>query len=258
MSRIAKPAGSVVSVENPDAPGTVLLVCEHANNTIPQEYHALGLTEAQRQMHIAWDPGALGIARGLAKRLNATLVAANVSRLVYDCNRAPDAPGACAATSEDQTIPGNANLAAADRAARTLAVYLPFHAALHTETSRRMALGRPPVLVTIHTFTPVWFGKPRAVELGIIHDADPGLARRLLAQARAATDLRCELNAPYSAADDVTHTLRLQATPYGLQNVMLEVRNDLVTTPEAQDQMAATLAPLLQSALTDRHKEAVS
>ena len=57
------------------------------------------------------------------------------------------------------------------------------------------------------------------------------------------------LNAPYSAADDVTHTLRLQATPYGLPNAMLEVRNDLIATPGAQEAMADRLAPILAQAL---------
>jgi len=105
------------------------------------------------------------------------------------------------------------------------------------------------VMVTIHSFTPIYMGQRRAVEFGVIHDADPTLARAVLAAALAQTSLRAELNAPYSAADDVTHTLRLQATPYGLANVMLEIRNDLIATPAAQEAMAERLAPVLVQAL---------
>ena len=83
----------------------------------------------------------------------------------------------------------------------------------------------------------------------MIHDADPRLAQAILAEAEARTPLTCGLNAPYSAADDVTHTLRLQATPYGLPNAMLEIRNDLIATPEAEDRMAAQLAPAIAAAL---------
>jgi predicted N-formylglutamate amidohydrolase len=36
----------------------------------------------------------------------------------------------------------------------------------------------------------------------------------------------------------------------GLANVMLELRNDLIATPEAQDAMADTLAAVLNGALS--------
>ncbi|MBI1218435.1 MAG: N-formylglutamate amidohydrolase [Rhodobacteraceae bacterium] len=236
-------------VEAQGAPGPVLLVCEHASNAIPAEYGTLGLGEDLRQAHIAWDPGALGLARGLARRLGAGLVHAPVSRLVYDCNRPPDAAGAMAERSEMHPVPGNAGLTAAARARRVAAVYLPFHDALHAEIARRLTLGPAPVIVTIHSFTPVWFGVPRAVEFGVIHDADPRLAEAVLGEARATLGLTCEMNAPYSAADDVTHTLKLQALPYGLLNVMLELRNDLIATEAAQEDMADRLAPVLARAV---------
>lgn len=236
-------------VERRAARGPWVFACEHAANLVPAAFADLGLTEAERAAHIAWDPGALPLARGLAAALDGVLVAARVSRLVYDCNRPPDAAGAMAATSEHYRIPGNDALAPAARAARALAVYLPFQDALRREIVRRLALGLAPVLVTVHSFTPVWFGRQRRVELGVIHDALPALARAVAAEAQARTGLATELNAPYSAADGVTHTLRLQALPYGIANVMLEVRNDLIATPAQQAAMAATLAPVLAAAL---------
>jgi len=238
----------VVTLENPDAAGPFLIVCEHASNAFPAAFGSLGLTEAQQSAHIAWDPGALGLARGLAARLDAPLVAARVSRLIYDLNRPPHSLGAMPARSETHDIPGNAGLTAEDRLARTEAVYLPFHAALRALIAQRLALGHPPVIVTVHSFTPLWHGTPRAVEFGVIHDADPSLALATVAAARS-TGLRTELNQPYSAADEVTHTLRLQASPFGLANVMLEIRNDLIASPAAQEAMADTLAPVLRAAL---------
>ncbi|HEX9856908.1 MAG TPA: N-formylglutamate amidohydrolase [Paracoccaceae bacterium] len=236
-------------IENEAARGRIVLVCEHASNAFPARWGDLGLSAAGRQAHIAWDPGALGVARGLAGRLDAVLVHAPVSRLIYDCNRAPDMAGAMPARSEVFDIPGNATIGAAERAARTAAVYAPFHAGLHGLIAQRIALGLAPVLVTIHSFTPVYHGRPRAVEFGVIHDADPGFAIAILAAAQAQGGLQSELNAPYSAVDDVTHTLRLQATPYGLPNAMLEIRNDLIATPQAEAAMADQLAPVLAAAL---------
>lgn len=241
-------------VEGRDRGGDLILLCDHASNALPAPWGDLGLSPDQRQAHIAWDPGALGLMRGLAARLDAACVAATVSRLIYDCNRAPDMAGAMPARSEVHEVPGNAVISAEERLARTRAVYLPFQTAVHALIAERIALGRRPAVITVHSFTPVYFGQPRDVEFGVIHDADDRLARAILAEAEARTDLSCGLNAPYSAADDVTHTLRLQATPYGLANAMLEIRNDLIATPADEAAMADRLAPVLAAALA-RMKE---
>lgn len=241
-------------VEGRDRGGDLILLCDHASNAFPAPWGDLGLSPDQRQAHIAWDPGALGLMRGLAARLDAACVAATVSRLIYDCNRAPDMIGAMPARSEVHEVPGNAVISAEERLARTRAVYLPFQTAVHALIAERIALGRRPAVITVHSFTPVYFGQPRDVEFGVIHDADDSLARAIVAEAEARTDLSCGLNAPYSAADDVTHTLRLQATPYGLANAMLEIRNDLIATPADEAAMADRLAPVLAAALA-RMKE---
>lgn len=238
--------------ENRHATGQIVLVCEHASNHIPEAWGDLGLSDEARMAHIAWDPGALDLARALSRLLDACLIHAPVSRLVYDLNRAPDQEGAMPARSEVYDIPGNAGLGAAERMRRTTAIYVPFHDEAHIEIARRMALDLKPVIVTIHSFTPVYHGQPRSVEFGIIHDADDRLARLVLAHAPKGLDAR--LNEPYSAADGVTHMLKMQASPYGLPNVMLELRNDLIGTRKAAEAMAERLAPCLTAALNDLTK----
>jgi predicted N-formylglutamate amidohydrolase len=243
-------------IENASARGRIVLVCEHASNAFPTRWGDLGLSRDQKNTHVAWDPGALGLSRALSKRLDAVLVHAPLSRLIYDCNRAPDMPGAMPARSEIHDIPGNKLISAAERVARTAAVYVPFHNDLRGLIANRIALGLCPVIVTIHSFTRLYHGQSRAVEFGVIHDADDHLARAILAAAKAKTQLRADLNAPYSAADDVTHTLRIQATPYGLPNAMLEIRNDLIASPEAEQRMADLLAPVLNMGLVEIQKQA--
>lgn len=243
-------------IENGAAKGRVVLVCEHASNAFPAPWGDLGLSEAARQAHIAWDPGALGLARGLMTRLDAVLIHAPVSRLIYDCNRAPDMPGAMPARSEVYDVPGNIAVSPEERKARTEAVYLPFHDALHGLLMRRLAAGLRPVMITIHSFTPVYFGKVRAVEFGVIHDDDPALAVAIRDAAARMTRMNAQLNAPYSAADDVTHSLRVNATPYGLPNAMLEIRNDLIADAAAQEAMAALLAPVINMGVAEIQKQA--
>ena len=123
---------------------------------------------------------------------------------------------------------------------------------------RRIALGLRPVVITIHSFTPVYHGKPRAVEFGVIHDADATLPRAILREAKRQTALRAEMNEPYSAKDDVTHTLRVHATPYGLPNAMLEIRNDLIASQAAEAAMADRLAPVIAAAVAALTPETVS
>lgn len=245
-------AGPVVTVENAGGRSPVLIVCEHASNAFPAAFGSLGLSAADRRAHIAWDPGAVGLARALARRLDATLVAAHVSRLVYDLNRPPNAASACAETSEVYAIPGNRGLGPAERLLRTEAVYLPFHTALHDTLARRLATGRDTVMITIHSFTPVWHGRPRAVEIGIIHDTGDNFAKSVWRELAATSGHACALNEPYSAADGVTHTLKLHAVPYGLDHAMVEVRNDLIATPGAEEAMAETLARAIIAALASR------
>ena len=240
--------------DGPVAAG-VIVICEHASNATAERYGDLGLPADVWGTHVAWDIGALGLARGLARRLaaacgGAVLVHAPLSRLIFDLNRAPDHPNAMPARSEIYDIPGNSNLPAEECLARTQAVCVPFHATLAAEIAALVALGRRPALVAVHSFTPVYHGVARAVEFGVIHDDDPGLTHAVMTAADGC-GLRTELNEPYSAAGDVTHTIRLHATPLRLPNTMLEIRNDLITSDADQSAMADRLAPVLARALRE-------
>ncbi len=224
----------------------VLLVCEHASNFIPEEYDGLGLGAEAQASHVAWDPGALAVALDMSRMLDARLVAGTISRLVYDCNRPPESPGAMPARSELVDVPGNTGLSAGQKAHRVTQVYEPFRHFLEGQIS---ASARPPVLVTVHSFTPVYMNKRRDVEIGILHDEDSRLADAMLAAAGGHRDHRVERNQPYGPADGVTHTLKLHALKNGLLNVMLEIANNLLTTEPDQKAMAGLLTGWLTKAL---------
>lgn len=241
-------AAQPVHVINPEAASNCVLVCEHASNLIPSEYDGLGLSAEARSSHAAWDPGALPLATRLSALLDAALVTGGVSRLIYDCNRPPDARDAMPEQSERITVPGNRNMTQTQRARRTADVYTPFRAAL----ARTIAATTGAVIVTIHSFTPIYMGEARSTEIGILHDTDSRLADALLATARDHSNLRVARNDPYGPGDGVTHTLREHALPGGHLNVMIEVRNDLIATPAEQDEMAAILAPWLTAAMVQQ------
>ena len=246
---MADTTGKAVEIVNGDGRGAVILVCEHASDRIPAAWGDLGLDAAGRQSHAAWDLGAGPLARRLAEALDAPLVAGGISRLVYDCNRPPEDPSAMPAQSETIAVPGNTGLSAADRKARVRAVYAPFTEALASLVARRQALGTPFALVTVHSFSPTWFGTPRTVEIGILHDEDTRLADAMLAEAPALPHRDIRRNAPYGPGDGVTHTLCAHGLANGLPNVMLELRNDLLATGAAQDRMTEEVLRLLCPAL---------
>ncbi len=243
LNHIDASQGYVVP-KNPDGSSCVVLVCEHASNHIPASFDALGLSPEQRQSHAAWDPGAMGVASRLADRLDAALIASGVSRLVFDCNRPPSAPDAMPARSEVVDVPGNAGLTEAQRAARAADFYHPFHSALRAQIARVA----DPILITIHSFTPVYHGAQRAVEIGILHDSDTRLADAMLRTAGAHTQANVQRNAPYGPEHGVTHTLKEHAIGQGHLNVMLEMRNDLIETAAQQDAMADMLASWIAAA----------
>jgi predicted N-formylglutamate amidohydrolase len=241
--------GVPVSEINVAGRSSVLLICEHASRRLPARLGSLGLDAAALEAHIAWDPGALGVARHMAKALDAALILQNFSRLAYDCNRPPEAEDAMPARSEIYDIPGNAGLGEADRRARTEAIYLPFKEAIARRIAERRAERRETVLVTVHSFTPVYKGVRRDVEVGILHDADSRLADQMLALAEEARRYRVRRNEPYGPADGVTHTLKLHGLANGLMNVMIEVRNDLIRDEAGQEVMAGFLAGLIRQSL---------
>ncbi|MEX0970150.1 MAG: N-formylglutamate amidohydrolase [Paracoccaceae bacterium] len=243
--------GPAARVVNPNGASPVVIVCEHASSRIPRALGNLGLDDAALMSHIAWDPGALGVSLALGKALDAAVVTAAFSRLAYDCNRPPDAPAAMPARSEVYDIPGNLGLDDAQKQARVQGLYAPFHAAVGDALAAR---GAGAVLVTIHSFTPVYFGQKRAVELGILHDSDARLADAMLAQASAFTAMKTERNQPYGPDDGVTHTLQRHGVSLGILNVMIEIRNDLLTGAKAQAKAAQDLAGLLKAALASPRK----
>ncbi|WP_339759708.1 N-formylglutamate amidohydrolase [uncultured Hoeflea sp.] len=246
---IEQSEGPVVAVRRPDGTSEIVLICEHASKTMPKSLGTMGLDEVKLASHIAWDIGAQRVAEMLSDRLDATLVSQRFSRLAYDCNRPPEADGAYPERSEIYDVPGNVGLSAEDKARRANALYHPFHRAIDTLLDARLAAGRDVILVTVHSFTPVYFGTRRDGHLGILHDDDSRLADVMI-DASAALELDQVLrNYPYGPEDGVTHTLQRHGLTRQIANVMLEIRNDLISDDAGQTAWAGRIAELLEMSL---------
>ena len=219
-------AVDVAIVEGDPLVGDFVIVCEHASNFIPTHFANLGLEEADLRAHIAWDIGALELARGLSSRLACGLLRAGVSRLVIDLNRPEGAIDQIPQVSETTPVPGNRGLGPAERQGRIATYYTPFHDRLSRLLDARARAGRSTRIVSVHSFTPVFDGQDRPWHAGIIHDRKSDFARRLLAQLRAEPGLSVGENQPYTPADRVYHTLSIHGDARGLPTAMIEIRND--------------------------------
>ncbi|MCZ4354475.1 N-formylglutamate amidohydrolase [Roseovarius aestuarii] len=240
---------TVVEVIGEGNAGPALILCEHASSTIPAAYDGLGLGAEDARSHAAWDPGARDLSLHLLEALQGTMVASKVSRLVYDCNRPPEAASAMPEKSELIEVPGNRGLSDAQRAARAEMVYLPFCKAVEGQILARKARTQPTALITVHSFTPIYFGDMRPTEIGILHDTDSALADCMLRAKGKLPHRRVDRNRPYGPEDGVTHSLQIHGLAHGVPNVMIEVRNDLLQTPEDIARMGDELLTLIRPAL---------
>jgi predicted N-formylglutamate amidohydrolase len=239
---------NLVVAENPDGAGPFVIVCDHASNRIPEEYRSLGYGGDVLETHIAWDPGALAVSRRLSAQLDAPLFWPDVSRLVIDCNRPPDSTSLIVVESEGRPVPANRSVGAAERRRRLDHIHAPYHDAIDACLARRLAAGRATALIAVHSFTPVFLGKARPWQVGIVFGDDARMADALIRGLADEPALTVGINEPYSPADQVYYTVSRHADPHGLLAAMIEVRNDEIGDEDGQRIWADRLANVLVAA----------
>ena len=224
-----------------------LILCDHAANTVPPWVGGgdLGLPPEDMGRHIAWDPGAAGVAKHLADALGAPAVFANFSRLVIDPNRGTDDPTLVMRIYDQTIIPANRHVGPADIETRIDNAYAPYN----DEVARLAARQDDIVIVSVHSFTPQLRARPpRPWHIGLLFAEDDRLSRPLLRGLQCQGDVVVGENEPYSGAL-AGDTIDRHALQLGRQNTLIEIRNDLISRVEDQRAWAERLAPLLVTAL---------
>lgn len=242
---------SPIVAENTEGQGPFVILCDHASNRIPKEFSSVGLNAELLDTHIAWDPGALGVARRLSKSLDAPLIWPDASRILIDCNRPPDAENLIVVETERGTVNANRDLSREERARRLAQIHAPYHAAIYACLKRRLEANRPTAIVAIHSFTPIFFGKPRPWQIGVVFGDDRRFADLLIHKLKSDPRLTVGINEPYSPADNVYYTVERQSCPEHLPAVMIEIRNDEISDETDQRRWADNLASILVAA--ERH-----
>ena len=218
----------------------LLVVCDHASNRVPAELGSLGLGPDELARHIAWDPGAEGIAQALAKHLQCPAFYGVWSRLLIDLNRAEDADDLIVAESDGVRVPANAHLSASERRARIERYHRPYHAAIADYVRQTEQAGSEVRLIAVHTFTPMLKAEVRPWHAGVVwkrrHPWHPTLLSKL-----AESGLPIGDNLPYDGLTAMGYTLEHLGISAERRHVMFEVRQDLVAEPAQQQAWADRL-----------------
>ncbi len=222
-----------------------MFTCDHYGRLLPEKLGDLGLPENELIRHIAWDIGIAGVAEGLAALCDAHLVAQRYSRLVIDCNRPPGVASSIPRLSEATAIPGNEALSSQQIAQRRGEIFDPYHRRIDAMIDRRLHEKRPTVLVSLHSFTPVYAGVARPWHIGTLYHRDTTLPPMLLRALRAEGDLVVGDNEPYAVSDLTDYTIPVHGEARGLINTGIEIRQDLIADQSGQQQWAERLARIL-------------
>jgi predicted N-formylglutamate amidohydrolase len=241
---------SPFEILNPGGPARLLITCDHATNNVPAALGDLGLDHAELARHIAWDIGAAEVTRRLSALLDAPAVLSGFSRLVIDPNRRVEVPSSIPPISDGTEVPGNRHLSDAQIRARREELFGAYHGACERMIEAKAAMGVPPALVFMHSFTPVFGGVERPMHTGILWDRDDRLARPLIAALRA-EGVPTGDNEPYSGRSTEDYSLHVHGDARGLPHVLIEVRQDLIDTAKGAEAWARRLAGMLRPILED-------
>ena len=251
MNLIGENNPAAVTIENKAGKAPVLINCDHASNLVPAGLNDLGLESDELDRHIAYDIGALALSRAIAEKLDAALIHSGYSRLVIDLNRHLDDPSSIPIVSEGTEIPGNHPLTQAQTQARTNELFWPYHNTFSQTLDAYQAKGIHPVVLAIHTFTPVYHGVKRPWHTGIMWDTDDRMASPFMQNLNQRGDLIVGDNQPYTALDPLGYAFDVHARGRGLPHLFIEVRQDLVSDEVGVMRWATiitqALAPLLDN-----------
>jgi len=229
----------------------VLIVADHASPFFPAAMNQLGLADWVLERHVAWDIGSDKLAQYLADELDAQAVLAGFSRLIVDPNRKPEDPSAFIETSDGIAIPGNIDLAREQKNLRMQSFFNPYHDKISSRLERFSENGIVPVMIAVHTCSPVFDRIVRPWHVGIMWDKDPRIPLPLIRRLEEMEGICVGDNEPYSGRHPNDFTIDHHAEPPGLPHVGIEVRQDLVKDEDGAREWAGILARALAGILAD-------
>ena len=230
---------------SPHEAGPFVFTCEHATGLLPEwcpEPGDLPLLED----HWGWDIGAADLTRSLVELTGSCAVLSRFSRLVCDPNRDPGEASFVVEEVDGHRFSFNRGVDGTERARRRERYFAPYHEAIDRTLRARRSLPAPVRLCSIHSFAPLYLGRTRPMEVGVLFD-DHDLQAWHLEGALAEQGYESVLNAPYSGRDRLIYSAQRHGRAHDLVYLELEVRQDLIDTPEKALATGRRIARALES-----------
>ena len=210
----------------------LLIVADHASNYIPKKYNNLGLEQKDVVTHKAYDPGVKELAINLSNKLNSQLVLGEYSRLLIDCNRDEDDPTLISAISDRKLIMGNKKITKQEKNYRINKMYRPYH----EKIKKKIIENKINMIISLHSFNPIFKGKKRFLKYGILSNQDRRLSDLILKELRKGNNIIGD-NEPYKGSL-IGDTLYKHALKRGIHHTLIEIRNDLLSNVKKIDQVS--------------------
>ena len=242
----ASPMSQSFTLINENSENPIFLIADHASRHIPEEYGTLGIEDPSLlRRHIAWDIGIEDVTRRMADKLQATAIFSKFSRLLIDPNRYPDDPSSCPPISDGVTVPANQHLDTAERQKRVDTYFRPYQEAIGRVLEQKLKISQTPIVISMHSFTPIMDDFERPWHIGILWDQDGRLALPMLEILNKNASLVVGDNEPYSAREPLGFTMNEHGTKKDIPHVVVEIRQDLIDTHHGAEKWASMMTDLV-------------
>ena len=221
----------------------LLILADHASNYIPKKYNNLGLAKKDILTHKAYDPGIKDLAINLSNKFNAHLVLGEYSRLLIDCNRDINDPTLISVISDRKLILGNKQITKQEQIFRINKIYRPYH-----DKINKMILEKKiNVIISLHSFNPIFKGRKRFLKYGILSNEDRRLSDLIIKELKRKKNFVGD-NKPYRGSL-IGDTLYKHALKKGIYHSLIEIRNDLLSNFKKIDQVSNLMYRVINNSI---------
>ena len=201
----------------------ILFIADHASNYIPSSLKNLGLKDNQLNSHIAYDVGVKELCINLSNLLNSNYIIGEYSRLIIDLNRDISDPTLIPEIVDRKIITKNLSLTNYDKKKRISEIYNKYHYKIKTAVKHNNIM----VLISLHSFNPIFKKRKRNIHFGILSNQDRRLSDCIITEMKR-RKLKVGDNEPYEG-NLIGDTMYKHGLKNNLHHSLIEIRNDLLS-----------------------------
>ncbi len=222
---------------------SILFIADHASNYIPISLKNLGLRKSHLSSHIAYDLGVKELCINLSSLLKSKYIIGEYSRLIIDLNRDVSDPTLIPEITERKIITTNVDLTENDIRKRISKIYDKYHHKINSTIKQNNIT----ILISLHSFNPIFKKKKRNIHYGILSNRDRRLSEYMIAEMKC-RKLKVGDNEPYEG-NLIGDTMYKHGLKNNLHHTLIEVRNDLLSSPTKIHRVSVLLKEIINNSI---------